>query len=182
MWPEVGWLEVIEGTDQVPHGQPGELICTGLLNADMPLIRYRVGDRAALTADATPCRCGRTLPTLAHLEGRVDDVLYTRDGRLVGRLDPVFKARLAIREAQVIQDALDVVRLRYVPGEGFSDADTDSIVSGLRARMGSVQVIVERVEAIPRTANGKFRAVICNIDPDDLRRIGADSVGASRGK
>src|SRR5439155_2319211 len=104
-----------------------------------------------------------------------------RDGRLVGRLDPVFKARLAIREAQVIQDALDVVRLRYVPGEGFSHADTDSIVSGLRARMGSVQVIVERVEAIPKTANGKFRAVICNIDPDDLRRIGADSIGATPG-
>ena len=52
----------------------------------------------------------------------MDDVLYTRDGRRVGRLDPVFKDRVAIREAQVIQDALDVVRVRYVPADGCSDA------------------------------------------------------------
>ena len=164
LWPEVGWLEVREGTDPVSRGRSGEFISTGLLNADMPLIRYRAGDRGALPGEEHPCQCGRTLPTVAYIEGRMDDVLYTRDGR---------------REAQVIQDALDIVRLRYVPAEGFSDADTDSIVTGLRARLGSVRVIVERVEAIPKTANGKFRAVICNIDPDELRRIRADSLCAT---
>ena len=179
LWPEVGWLEVREGTDPVSRGRSGEFISTGLLNADMPLIRYRAGDRGALPGEEHPCQCGRTLPTVAYIEGRMDDVLYTRDGRRVGRLDPVFKGRIAIREAQVIQDALDIVRLRYVPAEGFSDADTDSIVTGLRARLGSVRVIVERVEAIPKTANGKFRAVICNIDPDELRRIRADSLCAT---
>ena len=29
----------------------GDLVCTGLLNKDMPLIRYRVGDRGALRGD-----------------------------------------------------------------------------------------------------------------------------------
>ena len=172
LWPEVGWLEIMDGGDHVRRGDPGDFVCTGLFNVDMPLVRYRVGDRGALTADERLCTCGRSLPALAYIEGRIDDVLYTRDGRRVGRLDPVFKARLAIREAQVIQDTLDVVRVRYVPVEGFNDADSDSIVTGVRARMGSVQVIMEPVEAIPRTANGKFRSVICNLHPDELRRLG----------
>jgi phenylacetate-CoA ligase len=170
LWPEVGWLEVMEGGDHVLPGKPGEFICTGLLNDDMPLIRYRVGDRGILLAGEQPCRCGRTLPALACIEGRMDDVLYGRDGRPVGRLDPVFKARLAIREAQVIQEHLDLVRVRYIPAEGFSQADARSIITALRARMGTVQVILEEVGTIPR-AGGKFRAVVSKVDRSELQRV-----------
>src|SRR5439155_10989657 len=114
------------------------------------------------------------LPTLDRIEGRMDDVLFAPDGRPIGRLDPVFKGLLAIREAQVIQEALDVVRVRYVPAEGFSEVDTRAIVKGVRDRMGSVRVIVERVESIPRTAICKFRSVVCNLDPEELRGVGDD--------
>jgi len=169
LWPELGWLEVMEGADHVRRGEVGELICTGLLNADMPLIRYRVGDRGALAGDEQPCGCGRRLPALAHIEGRVDDVLYTSDGRPVGRLDPVFKARLAIREAQVIQEQIGVVRVRYVPADGFGEADARAIITGLRARMGTVEVVLEEVSAIPRTQGGKFRAVVSNVRRSELQ-------------
>ena len=171
LWPEVGLVEVVTGTEPAPRGELGELICTGLLNDDMPLIRYRLGDRGALTAESVRCSCGRTLPTLTCIEGRTDDVLYTPEGRPVGRLDPVFKGQLAIREAQVIQEAINVLRVRYVPAEGARQADAQSIVTGLQARMGPVRVIVEQVEAISRTPNGKFRSVICNVDPDELQRL-----------
>jgi phenylacetate-coenzyme A ligase PaaK-like adenylate-forming protein len=173
LWPEVGCLEVINDHGHVPSGTPGELICTGLLNDAMPLIRYRVGDRGALLEDEHVCGCGRTLPALAYVEGRVDDVLYTRHGRPVGRLDPVFKARLAIREAQLIQETLDVVRVRYVPADGFGKADARSIIAGLRARIGSVDVIMEEVDAIPRTAGGKFRAVVSKVSSAELQRVKA---------
>ncbi|MGH7821578.1 MAG: phenylacetate--CoA ligase family protein, partial [Candidatus Binatia bacterium] len=43
LWPEVGVLEVLEAGRPVPPGSVGEFVCTGLLNEDMPLIRYRVG-------------------------------------------------------------------------------------------------------------------------------------------
>ena len=91
-------VEVLEAGAPVPAGTVGDLVCTGLLNADMPLVRYRVGDRGALAPADEGCRCGRTLPTLATVEGRVDDVLLTPDGRRIGRLDPVFKADLPVRE------------------------------------------------------------------------------------
>jgi hypothetical protein len=50
----------------------------------MPLIRYVVGDRAT-AGDSSPCPCGRPLPTVAHIDGRIDDTLVTRDGRRIGR-------------------------------------------------------------------------------------------------
>ena len=58
LWPETGFVEVLDGSAPVPVGEAGELVLTGLMNADMPLIRYRVGDRGALDDDPSPCACG----------------------------------------------------------------------------------------------------------------------------
>lgn len=163
LWPEVGHVEVLDGDNRpVATGNAGDLVCTGLLNADMPLIRYRLGDRGAF-APASTCACGRTLPQLASIEGRTDDVLYTREGRPIGRLDPVFKANLPVLEAQIVQDRLDRVRVLYVPGPGFSASAGRSLVDRLQARMGDVEVVLEAVDQVPRTARGKFRAVVCTI-------------------
>lgn len=172
IWPDVGVLQVLDRHgSRVPEQTTGEFVCTGLLNADMPLIRYRVGDRGSLASPEASCACGRSLPQLAFVEGRTDDLLYAPDGRVVGRMDPVFKARLPIREAQIIQEAIDVIRVRYIPADGFTEADGESIAERIRARMGRVTVVLEAVDDIPRTSNGKFRAVICNLSPDDRRAI-----------
>ena len=139
----------------------------------MPLIRYRIGDRGALTASPPPtaCSCGRTLPSLAAVEGRVDDVLFTPDGRRIGRLDPVFKADLPVREAQIVQDTLRRVRIRYVPTENFTPDAARTLVERLQARMGNVAVVLEPVAEVPRTATGKFRAVVCNLPPEERATI-----------
>ena len=109
------------------------------------------------------CSCGRGLPILTPLEGRLDDILYTSDGRCIGRLDPVFKSHLPIREAQIIQESLDRVRVRYVPAVNFTAEAGQSIVEQLQARMGPIEVILEQICEIPRTPNGKFRAVISRL-------------------
>jgi phenylacetate-CoA ligase len=170
LWPEVGELEVLGEKKDTEDGQAGEFVCTGLLNADMPLIRYRVGDRGSVASCEISCSCGRTLPILDAIDGRVDDVLYTRDGRVVGRLDPVFKSRLPIREAQIVQEALDLIRVRYIAAKGFSEADGQSLIERLQERMGPVKVVLEEVDSIARTANGKFRAVICNLSIEERER------------
>jgi phenylacetate-CoA ligase len=172
LWPEAGHLEVIDEKRAARPEESGEFICTSLLNTDMPLVRYRVGDRGAKRAEAK-CPCGRRLPQLSFVEGRTDDVLYTADGRSVGRLDPVFKSRLHIREAQIVQDSVDRLRVRYVAASGFRSVDGHAIVEGLRARMGAVTVTLEEVDSIPREANGKFRAVICNLTADERRSVRA---------
>jgi phenylacetate-CoA ligase len=162
LWPEVGVVEVMDGGAALPAGRCGDLVCTSLLDSDMPLIRYRTGDRGSIGDDG-PCACGRTLPALASIEGRADDTVVTPDGRRVGRLDPVFKAGLPIREAQIVQDAPDHIRVRYVPDAGFTAASSRQIVRRLRDRLGDMRVTLEPVDAIPRGANGKFRAVVSSI-------------------
>jgi phenylacetate-CoA ligase len=108
---------------------------------------------------------------LSAIEGRVDDVLYTRDGRVIGRLDPIFKSGLPIREAQIVQEALDRIRVRYVPAPEFTQKDSESLVARIRDRMGSVQVALEEIDSIPRSTNGKFRAVVCNLSPEERQHI-----------
>lgn len=163
LWPEAGILEVLldDAEESAPPGEAGRLVCTGLLNPDMPLVRYAVGDRGSLSAAPQDCACGRRLPALASIEGRCDDVLITADGRRVGRLDPVFKADLPIREAQIIQEAIDRVRVKVVPVAGFDSGDANSIRHRLQQRLGvSMDVTVETVDEIPRGSAGKFRAVV----------------------
>jgi phenylacetate-CoA ligase len=166
LWPEAGWVEVIEDGHPSSHGISGDLVCTGLLNVDMPLIRYRTGDRGALASGIETCRCGRTLPVIESVDGRVDDLLYTMDGRRIGRLDPLFKGGLPIHEAQIIQEALDCVRVRYVPTPDFRSDHEEVIIQRLRARMGMVKVVMEPIAQVPRGPNGKFRAVICKISQE----------------
>jgi phenylacetate-CoA ligase len=169
LWPDVGHVEIARGGLENSDGRTGDLLCTGLLNTEMPLIRYRVGDRVTLSSATGRCACGRSLPVLASVDGRRDDVLFTADGRRIGRLDPVFKTDLPICEAQIIQESLDRIRVRYVPARAFTAAAADSLITRLRSHMGNVQVVLEPVNEIPRTANGKFRAVICEL-PDATRR------------
>ena len=165
LWPEVGNVEVLHDSadDALSPGQTGRLVCTGLLNADMPLIRYEIGDLGSLAPAGRRCQCGRTLPILQSVEGRLDDVIRTRDGRRVGRLDPVFKADIPLREAQIIQERLDLVRVRIVPAKGYRARHGDAIIKGLRDRIGDMDIVLEQVDHIPRTASGKLRGVISRV-------------------
>jgi phenylacetate-CoA ligase len=178
LWPETGVVEVVDGDAPVAAGEAGDLIATGLLNDAMPLVRYRIGDRGALADESQTCACGRTLPQLKSLEGRSDDVLYSPDGRRVGRLDTVFKADFPIREAQIVQERLDAVRVRVVPAAGYDAAAAAAIRRAVGDRMGEVDVRIEEVSTIERTDRGKFRAVICML-PAEVRRALAATTQAS---
>ncbi len=175
LWPEAGWLEVHVDGVAVPTGHIGDFVATGLFNADMPLIRYRVGDRGALGAPSQECPCGRHLPTLGGVEGRTDDVLHTMDGREVGRMDPVFKSALPIREAQIIQEQLGVIRVRFVRAPNYDASAGASIVERIRERLGPVAVILDECESIPRDKNGKFRPVVCALPHQQRRHMYVDA-------
>jgi len=162
LWPEAGVVEILDWQSDhpVPPGTTGRIVASGLLNSDMPLVRYETGDSGALDPDQTPCVCGRSLPRLLCVEGRCDDTLKTLDGRRVGRLDAVFKASMRVREAQIVQESLNRVVVRVVPLDGYSQADEVLIAARLRERVGNMEVEFEKLDSIPREKNGKFRAVV----------------------
>jgi phenylacetate-CoA ligase len=65
-----------ETGEQLPEGEPGELVITTLTKEAFPLIRYRTGDITRLTTEQ--CICGRTNARMARVFGRSDDMLIIR--------------------------------------------------------------------------------------------------------
>jgi phenylacetate-CoA ligase len=166
LWPDAGYIEILDDDARpVPAGTPGRIVCTGLLNAAMPLVRYDTGDRGSIAPEAG-CGCGRTLPVLQSVDGRNDDVVVLADGRRIGRLDSVFKADLEVREAQIVQRAVGEFAIRVVAAPGYGDHTAAALRDRLAQRVGQARIDVEIVDAIERTANGKFRAVISLTPPE----------------
>jgi phenylacetate-CoA ligase len=155
-------------------GELGELVCTGLINRAMPLIRYRVGDTGIAAADQ--CACGMNTPILSSLTGRVEDIVVTPDGRHVGRLDHAFKGTLNVKEAQIVQEDVHSILIKIVPRQGFSSDNERVILDELRLRLGyEIRIHLQLVDRIPRTATGKFRFVISKVPI----QIGSSLVGCT---
>lgn len=161
-WPEVGFLEFMSEEGSILQEGKGEILTTGLLNKAMPLIRYRLGDSGVYSTN----KIG-DLPYdyFTEITGRTDDMVITEDGKRVGRLDPVFKSNIQIKEAQIIQEDYSVFTIKLVADEGFSDQDIASIENRLKDRVGQkITVNFEIVDRIPRGPNGKFKAVVSLIN------------------
>lgn len=160
--PDVGIVELLddEGNPVGPN-QPGEIVATGLLNFDQPLIRYRTGDRALLSPE--PCPCGRQMPVLEELIGRLEDTVIGPDGREMVRFHGIFVGLPRIKEGQVIQESLSEFRLRLAVDPQFGDEDRQVIRQRFEERLGKITLKFEYVEHIERTERGKFRAVISHV-------------------
>ncbi|MDP2897896.1 MAG: phenylacetate--CoA ligase [bacterium] len=66
-----------ETGERLPDGGRGELVLTTLTKEALPLLRFRVGDITSITHE--PCEaCGRTMPRIAKIFGRTDDMLIVR--------------------------------------------------------------------------------------------------------
>lgn len=158
--PDVGIVEILrpDGSPCVP-GEVGEVVATCLMRNYQPFIRYRLGDLAAW--DEGPCPCGRAMPVIKEVVGRIEDVVVGPDGRELVRFHGIFVQQPHVVEGQIIQEALDKIRVKVVPASGFGVKDEQDIIQRVQQRLGdSVKVIVEQVNEIPRTKAGKFKAVV----------------------
>ncbi len=162
---DAGILEILrpDGTSCAP-GEPGEVVTTCLMRPYQPLVRFRLGDVATWADPADPCPCGRPLPVLQEVVGRVEDVVVGPDGRQMVRFHGVFVDLPQVHEGQVIQEALDRIRVKVVPAAGWDAVDHQTISERIQQRLGKgVEVEVEVVKEIPRTKAGKFQAVISKL-------------------
>jgi phenylacetate-CoA ligase len=157
-------VKIVDRNGQrMPRGERGEVVISNLVNRGTVLLNYRLGDIAALSDRR--CPCGRTLPLLASLEGRVEDVIYLRNGRFVypGAVRDVMKHLEGVLQYQLIQLEADVFELKLAT----VDPDTFERVSGelltaLRRLLGDSACIEpvyhdERLEPGP---SGKFRPIL----------------------
>jgi len=98
-------VEVVDDNGSaVPPGKMGRLLVTNLHNHAMPFIRYEIGDLGAI--DVAPCACGRELPRLVGMVGRMSELIATPSGRLVFGADLGLDTfgPLGVRQFRVEQD------------------------------------------------------------------------------
>lgn len=137
-----------------------ELICTGLLNKSMPLIRYRIGDSVA------ECSVDPAWPLqTAHFKrilGRSDDLIKTPDGRRIGRLDPAFKGIGDILEAQIVQDEIDSLIVLVTLKAGADRSRFEDVLSrNLKERTSQqMRISFDYETNISKTQAGKFKSVV----------------------
>jgi len=166
---ENGIIEIVDykNNKQCKAGERGRVIGTSLWNYAMPFIRYDLGDIASISS--RKCKCGRGLPLLQSIEGRVDDIIITKDERLVGRLDEAFHYSFGIRESQIIQNEIGKITVKVIKDVNFSNKDIETLDKELKKRLGGeMDINYQFVDEIPKTRRGKYRFVISNVVRDYL--------------
>ncbi len=163
---DFGIVEIVdEGGQPVPPGVEGRILCTGLQNETQLLVRYEIGDLGVW--DGTDCPCGRNhLPVLSAVTGRIEDVVIGPDGRELVRFHGIFIDAPHVLAGQIVQESHTRIVIRVIATAGFGDADRRLLAERVRARLGSVDVHVQTVSALERTARGKVRAVISHVRQD----------------
>ena len=169
--PESGVFEFLDDDGRpVGPGETGEIVATSFAQWKMPLVRYRTGDLATLPAsEPGPCPCGCVHPTVDKIEGRREDLIWTRDGRWIGMVNyRTLKTITPIAEAQIVQTAPDAFTLRLVMTPGATVDDVRPLVEKkFRGLLGyDAEMTLEPVDALPRGAGGKLRAVVRTFTPD----------------
>lgn len=160
--PDVGIIEVLNDAMQpVKENEIGTIYCTGFLNYDQPLIRYKIGDSIILSN--TSCTCGRSMPIVKEIIGRTEDIVYGKDGRRMVRFHGIFVGLNAIKMSQVIQENIETILIKVVVDGLLKSKDKELIIARIKSQLGEINVRIEEVSHIPLSANGKFKAVISTI-------------------
>ena len=148
----------------VAPGERGEIICTGLYNLAMPLIRYRIGD-VGVSANEL-CSCGRGLALIKAIEGRSEDFVKTPAGRIIS---PVTLCNLlldieGITQFKITQEKLNALTIQVVKDKSCSPETTNVITEKIGSVLGeNVLISTEVVDEIPLEESGKIRRVVSKV-------------------
>jgi phenylacetate-CoA ligase len=159
-------VEILDdrGRECVP-GQSGRVVVTDLHNRAMPIVRYEVGDVAAWSGQS--CACGRTLPLLANVTGRVADYVVTSSGEYISGISLTENFALQIpgvAQLQIIQEELQRFTFNIVKGPDFGTHSFDAVRRLVRERFGAeTRFACHFMERIPQEPSGKYRFCISRL-------------------
>jgi len=144
-------------------GEIGRVVVTSLAEFRTPLLRYALGDYAEVGA---PCACGRGLPVLSRVMGRVRNMIRLPDGGLRWPLpgDGRYRELAPVRQYQFVQTSLTRFEVRLVCERALAVDEERALVAWMRERLGHpFEIDLVRVDAIPRHASGKYEDFVCEV-------------------
>lgn len=161
-------VEILKDGAPAKPGEIGEVVITDLNNYCMPLIRYRIGDLATAVAPGHQCACGRGLPKVGKIEGRIQAIIIGTNGSYV---PGTFFAHLfkdydhVVRQYQVVQEELGSIALKIIKAPRFTEVAFHGILDLLKQYLGrDMEIRVEFVESIPLGRTGKHHGSISKLE------------------
>jgi phenylacetate-CoA ligase len=151
------------GYRRASSGEVGEVILTDLNNLGMPLIRYAIGDVAGAPRFDS-CACGRTLPRLPSVEGRLVETLLGPSGQRISStlFEQIMMNTIgaALKQFQIVQHADRSITFRIVPASGFDVESTKALTRHCVEMVPGLSVSVSIVDSLPPDKTGKKRVVL----------------------
>lgn len=144
-------------------GETGRVVVTPLTNYAMPLLRYEIGDFATVGG---PSPCGRGLPVLERILGRVRNMLLKPDGQ---KIWPAFGTQslvkvAPIRQYQFVQQDRTTVEARLALWRPLEGGEQPALLEHIRANLPEgMQVVLSFVDEIPRSEGGKYEDFVCKV-------------------
>ncbi len=144
-------------------GAVGRLVVSSLHNFAMPLIRYEIGDLAEV---GEPCACGRGLPVLKRIIGRVRNLVRLPTGErrlpIVGYRG--FRDIAPVRQYQFIQRTLEQIEVRLAVERPLTGDEEARLRVHIQQSLDYPFLIAfVYMPTIPRTKAGKFEEFMCAI-------------------
>ncbi len=166
MFPEYGITEIVDDAGRpVAAGQEGWIVATGLHNYAQPLLRYHTRDRGIAAGEQT-CACGRTLPLIQSVVGRIDDCLYTASGKRYSGLAFAFFDKKGLQKARLVQRDLETVDVQLVVTSEFNEQARQELLKMLQAKVNNeIQFNFLYQDDIIQDSPGKFKFVVCLCKP-----------------
>lgn len=146
-------------------GEEGAIVVTDLINHGMPLIRYKIED-VGIPTDRK-CSCGRGLPLMEKVAGRVADFLIRKDGSLVAGVSLVERTLTAIKgieQMQIVQETINDITLNVVKGMDYNLESEKLLLKEFLDVFGKkIKIALKYIDKIPQERSGKYRFSICQI-------------------
>jgi phenylacetate-CoA ligase len=163
---ETRHLELVADGEAVSPGELGEVVITSMHQFAMPFIRYKIGDMGIY--EDGHCLCGRGLPVLREIVGRLHDYLVTSDGQFVhGEFFAyIFRPKPQVVRYQVYQPDRHHLDVRLLCRQHMSDTWLEEVREQIQDRFGpSTQINVRIVDNLELTPAGKHRFIISKVRP-----------------
>lgn len=156
------FIELLDDENrEVDAGQEGAVVVTDLNNRAMPLVRYRLEDRAIRGGS---CDCGLGFPVLGSIRGREYDFVTTPDGRafhgeyFMYLFEDLREAGHEIGGFKIIQTKPTSLDIRVEAPEEASVAITSAVRDAVDIPLG-LESNVRIVSNIGLEGSGKLRVI-----------------------
>jgi phenylacetate-CoA ligase len=153
-------VEFLRDGEQVSAGEPGEVCVTNLWRKPTPIIRYRVGDIATHVDDE--CSCGRGLPLIKDIQGRIVDFILAKDGNCISPFRVMFMLEdiAGVAQYKVVQKSDSSIDV-FVRAEQTVAVEplAEALRQCCRELFGDMPLNVRLVDKIENPAGQKFRVV-----------------------